>query len=76
MSHLLLGSNLSREDKCIYCGWSIRPYPPLGWVPNTFLPVESLEFSISPILILLFYDLKNHTIIGSALPVHIFGGVK
>jgi hypothetical protein len=72
MSHLLLDSSLTRGDKCIYCGWGIRPYPLLGLLPNTFPPVEALEFSTSPILVSLICDLKNHAIVDSALPVRRF----
>jgi hypothetical protein len=31
--------------------------------------MEALEFSTSPILVSLLCDLKNHAIVGSALPV-------
>jgi hypothetical protein len=39
-------------------------------VPST--PVEALEFGTSPILVSLLCNLKNHVIVGSALPVRIF----
>jgi hypothetical protein len=34
--------------------------------------MEALEFGTSPLLISLLCDLKNHVIIGSALPVQRF----
>jgi hypothetical protein len=47
----------------------IRPCPPLGLGPNNFLSVEAFEFDTSPILVSLLCGLKNHDIVGSALPV-------
>ncbi|WP_428025499.1 hypothetical protein, partial [Arcobacter sp.] len=41
-------------------------------VPNSFPPVEALEFSTSLILVSLLCDIKNHSIVGSALPVQRF----
>jgi hypothetical protein len=41
-------------------------------VPNSFPPVEALEFGTSLILVSLLYDIKNHAIVGSALFVRIF----
>jgi hypothetical protein len=41
-------------------------------VPNSFPPVEALEFSTSSILVSLLCDLKNYVIVSSALPVRIF----
>jgi hypothetical protein len=71
-SHLLLGSSLTRRDKCIHCGWGIRPCSPLGLVPNTFPPVGALKFSTNLILVSLLCALKIHAIVGSALPVRRF----
>jgi hypothetical protein len=34
--------------------------------------MEAIEFSTSPILVLLLYDLKNHAIVSYALPVRRF----
>jgi hypothetical protein len=72
MSHLRLSSRLTRGDKCIHCGWGIWPCPPLVLVPNTFPLVDALDFSISPILVSLFCDLKNHPIVNPSLPVRRF----
>jgi hypothetical protein len=41
-------------------------------IPNSFPPVEALEFSTSPILVSLLCDLKNHDIVGSSLSVRRF----
>jgi hypothetical protein len=46
--------------------------PPLGLVPTNFSPVEALEFGTNPILVSLLCDLKNHAIVGSALPFQRF----
>jgi hypothetical protein len=68
ISHLL-DINLTRGDKCIQCGWGIRPCPLFGLMPNSFPPVDALEFDTSPILVSLLCGLKNYDIVGSALPV-------
>jgi hypothetical protein len=65
----LLDISLTRGDKCIQCGWGIRPCPLFGLMPNSFPPVEALEFDTSLILVSLLYGLKNYDIVGSALPV-------
>jgi hypothetical protein len=41
-------------------------------MPISFSPVEAIEFGTSLILVPLLCDLKNHGIIGSALPMRRF----
>jgi hypothetical protein len=48
--------------------WMRQPTLPFTWVGASQLSTSgALEFGISPILISLFCNLKNHGIIGSAL---------
>jgi hypothetical protein len=49
------------SDLALHLGWYLTPSP-----------VEALEFNTSPIFVSLLCDLKNHAIVGSALPVRRF----
>jgi hypothetical protein len=46
--------------------------PPLRLVSNNFSLVEALKFGANSILVSLLCDLKNHAIVGSALPFRKF----